>query len=177
MTGSKRGGFMNSPETDEPELTGGAFVGRETFRARVRSALLVGARQGWREIVLSDASFFDWPLGDRSLVEALTAWAHVGHRLTMLAQRYDEVERQHPLFVVWRRQWAHKIECRRVASADPMDLPSALWAPAWSVQRFDILRSSGISGGERERLVALREQIDGWLERSTAGFPATTLGL
>lgn len=169
---------MSTPD-DAPALTlpQGAFIGRETFRAHVRQALAVAARAGWRELILCDASFQDWPLGEREVIDSLTAWALAGQRLTLLARRYDAVEREHPRFVNWRRQWAHKIECRGVPAAEELALPSALWSAAWTLQRHDVLRSGGVCGAEPERCVLLRENIDAWLERSNAAFPATVLGL
>ena len=154
-------------------------MGRETFRQLVRDALGRAAREGWRELMLCDATFFDWPLGERVCVEALEVWARGGgnRQFTMLAKRYDEVPRRHARFVEWRRQWSHKIECRACASVDPQDLPSALWSPVWALQRLDPALSNGVSGGQPERRQWLREQIDQWISRSTSAFPATTLGL
>jgi hypothetical protein len=160
-------------------LEDGPFVGRETFRQRVRDALKRAAAEGWRELILCDATFDGWPLGERACVEALHAWALGGgkRQFTMLAKHYDEMPRQHALFVQWRRQWSHKIECRACARADARDLPSALWSPGWALQRFDATLHNGISGGEADRCQVLRERIDEWLERGTAAFAATTLGL
>ena len=168
---------MCNAETDLG-LPEGPFIGRESFRAAVRQALAEAARAGWRELIVCDASFFDWPLGERAVVQALDAWARgAGQRFTVLAQRYDAVERLHPLFVGWRRQWAHKIECRSVRVADPLELPSALWSPGWALQRLDALRSGGVSGAQPERVLHLRESLSAWLERSSPAFAATTLGL
>ena len=168
---------MSNSETDLG-LPEGPFIGRESFRAAVRQALADAARAGWRELIVCDASFFDWPLGERAVVQALDAWARgAGQRFTVLAQRYDAVERLHPLFVGWRRQWAHKIECRSVRVADPLELPSALWSPGWALQRLDALRSGGVSGAQPERVLHLRESLSAWLERSSPAFAATTLGL
>ena len=61
--------------------------------------------------------------------------------------------------------------------ADALDLPSALWSPVWALQRLDPQRSNGLCGDDPAFRVALRQQIDGWLARSTPGFPAYTLGL
>jgi len=159
-------------------LPEGAFVGRQTFRQLVSDALGCAARQGWRELILCDATFDGWPLGERVCVEALDAWARGGVRqFTMLAKHYDEVPRQHARFVEWRRQWSHKIECRACRTADEQDLPSALWSPAWTLQRLDPLLYSGVSGAGAERRQLLREQIEQWLQRSTPAFPVTTLGL
>ncbi len=168
---------MSNSETSV-DLPEGPFIGRESFRAAVRQALAEAARAGWRELIVCDASFFDWPLGERAVVQALEAWARgAGQRFTVLAQRYDAVERLHPLFVGWRRQWAHKIECRSVRVADPLELPSALWSPGWALQRLDALRSGGVSGAQPERVLHLRESLNAWLERSSPAFAATTLGL
>jgi hypothetical protein len=156
-----------------------AFIGRETWRQLLRDALTRAATEGWRELILCDASFDGWPLGERACVQALDAWARGGsdRRFTMLAWRYDEVPRQHALFVNWRRQWSHKIDCRACPSADPQDVPSALWSPVWALQRLDPVRHAGISGSEAERCQRLREQLDEWLAHSTPAFAATTLGL
>ena len=162
---------------DDGALPVGTFIGRESFRTRVREGLAAAGRAGWRELILCDASFEDWPLGERAVVDALEAWARGGQRLTLLARRYDELERRHPLFVHWRRQRAHLIECRGVPTADALAMPSVLWSPAWALQRHEVLRSSGVCGDEAARLLRLRELLDGWLERSSPAFAATTLGL
>lgn len=163
----------------EPTLPSGSFAGREQFAHRVRLALTHAAAAGWRELVLSDASFADWPLGERAVVEALTQWALQGRtqRLTLLACHYDSVVRQHPLFVRWRVQWSHKVEARLLKGTDPDELPSALWTPAWALQRLEPRRFGGICGPELERRQLLRQHLDEWFQRSTPGFAATTLGL
>ncbi len=158
-------------------LPEGAFVGREEFRARLRAGIFAAAQEGWRELVFSDADFDDWPLNERPVLEALGVWVRQAQGLTMLARRYDSVVRVHPLFVEWRKFWSHKIECRQCTHADAQDLPSALLGPAWVVQRMNTVSGGGISGAEPERRVLLRQTVDEWLKRSTAGFPATTLGL
>jgi hypothetical protein len=153
-------------------------MGRERFRQLVRDALACAAAQGWRELFLCDATFHDWPLGERVCVEALHAWARGGsRRFTLLAKHYDDVPRQHARFVQWRRQWSHLIDCRACPSVDAGDLPSALWSPQWVCQRLAPVLCSGVSGSEAERRQLVREHIDHWLERSTPAFPATTLGL
>lgn len=159
-------------------LPSGRFSGRQDFQALVRAALEGAVQQSWRELILSDADFWDWPLGERAVIDALTAWAHQGQRLTLLARSYDEIVRRHPRFVRWRSTWDHKIVCRRCAGYDASDVPSLLWAPQWTLQRLDVERCVGVSGAEPQRGVQLKEKIDEWLlRRSTPGFPSTTLGL
>jgi hypothetical protein len=159
------------------DLPQGRFEGREAFRQLVRDALACAAREGWREIVLADASFEDWPLGERAVAESLQAWSAGGRRCTLLARRYDEVTRRHARFVSWRRTWGHIIEARGCASADELELPSAIWSPGWVLQRLDVERCNGYTGAEPERRLALREQLDEWLRKSSPAFPSTTLGL
>ncbi len=162
---------------DRPVLPEGRFEGREDFRQRVRDALACAEQEGWREIFVSDAGFHDWPLGERAVVDSLLAWSRSGRRFVMLARSYDELTRSHPRFVSWRKTWAHIIECRRCATADPLDLPSVMWTSGWAMQRLDPERSTGVCTLIPERRVAIRESLEEWLRQSAAGFPVTTLGL
>lgn len=159
------------------ELPSRRFEGREDFRQLVRDALACAARDGWREIILSDASFDGWPLGERAVVESLQAWSRSGRRIVLLARSYDLVLRQHARFVQWRAAWSHIITAMACSSADPLDIPSAIWSPAWVLERRDIDRCNGYCGSEPERRVALRESLNEWLQNATPGFPASTLGL
>jgi hypothetical protein len=170
-------------ESDKPKdpetglLPSRRFEGREDFRQLVRDALATAARDGWRELVLCDASFADWPLGERAVVESLQSWSKSGRQVTLLAKRYDDVMRMHPRFVQWRGRWSHIITAVACPSADPLGLPSAILGPAWVMERRDIERSNGYCGSEPERRVALRESLAEWLRQATPAFPATTLGL
>jgi hypothetical protein len=160
-----------------PALPSGRFTGRKDFQQLVRDALAAAAHENWREIVLCDATFEDWPLGERAVAESLNAWSATGRHCILLARRYDEVVRMHARFVNWRKTWSHIIEARACPSADPLDLPSAIWTPAWAMQRLDPERSNGFAGREPERRVALRENLNEWLQKSTPAFAASTLGL
>lgn len=160
-----------------PALPSGRFEGREAFRQLVRDALARAAVEGWREIVLCDAGFGDWPLGERAVAQSLLDWSKTGRRFVMMARRYDDVNRLHARFVAWRRTWSHIIECVGCPSADPQEFPSAIWSPAWVMRRLDLERSTGVSGGEPQRRIALREELDEWQRKSSPSFPATTLGL
>ncbi len=166
-----------SPGAAPPPLLQGRFEGRSEFAGLVRQAFAAAAAQGWREIVICDASFEDWPLGERSVAEALNAWSKSGRKLTMLAQSYDEVVRRHARFVTWRRTWSHIVECRGSGAMPVGDLPSAFWSPEWVFERLDLVRSTGIAGTEAGRRVALKEKLEEKLLRSTPAFPATTLGI
>lgn len=159
-------------------LPSGRLAGRELFAQTVRDALACAAREGWQEIILSDATFGDWPLHERAVVESLLAWSKSGRRITLLATRYDEVQRSQPRFVAWRQTWGHIVECRLCRGADPLDFPSAIWSPGWVMQRIDSQRSVFLcQRDDKASRVALRELLNEWIRNSSPGFPASTLGL
>ena len=143
----------------------------------MRDAAAAAAREGWREMILSDPDFADWPLGERAVAEALNAWSVSGRRCILLARRWDEVVRRHARFVAWRGTWAHIIDARACRAADPLELPSASWSPGWVMQRLDLERCNGVCGSEPERRLMLREDLQEWLRQSSPSFPSNTLGL
>jgi len=160
-----------------PKLPEGRFSGRDEFAGLIRLALATAVAQGWREIILCDPDFEDWPLGERAVAQALNDWSKTGRKLTMLAENYDALVRRHARFVTWRRTWAHIVECHQGQVAQPDSLLSALWSPGWVVERLDLLRCSGIAGSEAARRVALTERLNEVLQHSSPAFPASTLGL
>lgn len=160
-----------------PLLPEGAFDGRTEFHERLRTALAAAAQHGWHEIVLSDPTFVDWPLGERACIEILNAWAANGRTLTMLAGTFAVFDREHARFVQWRRTWSHVVDCRACSGAGAPHVPSAFLTPAWHLHRIDTERSRGVSGSDPERRRALRERIDECWRRGRPAFPATTLGL
>lgn len=170
---------MDSQDTSAtaPSLPEGRFSGRTEFIDVIRQAFGAAAQLGVREIIVCDADFDDWPLGERAVTEALGNWSRGGRKFTMLARNYDTITRRHPRFVTWRRTWSHIVECRGSASLASDSLPSAMWTPSWVFERIDLERSAGYSGHEASRRVALRECLNERLLKSVPAFPATTLGL
>ncbi len=158
-------------------LPSGRFSGREAFLQLVRDALACAAHEGWREIIMSDASFEDWPLRERSVVESLQAWSTSGRHMVLLASSYEEVIRLHPRFVSWRQTWGHILDCRLARTVARTDFPSAIWSQQWFMYRVDPQHSTGVCGTERERLIALKESLDETIRNSSPGFAASTLGL
>lgn len=158
-------------------LPQGRLQGRSTFVQSVRDALQTAAREGWKELILCDANFADWPLGERAVAESLSAWSRGGRRLLMLAMDYSVLPRQHARFVQWRQTWDHIIECRVCRSGDPLAFPSALWTPAWVMQRIDTERDVLVCDSDAAWRVNLRQLLDEWRRDSTPGFPASVLGL
>lgn len=166
--------------TSLPALPQGSLQGREAFRQAVRDAIAhaAAAPAQFNQLIFCDPDFADWPLGERAVADALQAWALRGHgQLLLLASRYDEVQRLHPLFVQWRRLWSHKIEARACCAAHAADLPGVLWTPAWALRRFSPLHSVCVAGHEADRRTTLRAELDEWLGRSMPAFPASVLGL
>ena len=162
---------------EDSALPEGRFSGRTEFGDLIRRAFRAAANQGWREIIICDADFADWPLGERAVTSALGDWSRTGRKLIMIARSYDAVTRRHPRFVTWRQTWSHIVECRGSASASSETLPSAMWTPDWVFERLDLERSGGYSGHEATRRVALRESLNERMLKSVPAFPATTLGL
>lgn len=153
------------------------FEGRAAFQQLVRDALARAAQEGWNELILSEAGFEDWPLGERAVVESLHAWSSGRRRITLLARSYDAVVRNHARFVTWRRTWSHIVDARACPAADPLELPSAIWSPHWVMQRLDPVRCIGYAGSEPRRCTELNGLLQEWLARSSPAFAATTLGL
>ena len=160
-----------------PPLPSRRFEGRTEFRQLIRDALARAAHEGWREIILSDPGFGDWPLGERAVMQSLLDWSHSGRRITLLARRYDDVVRQHARFVDWRQRWSHIVTAMACPSADAGELPSALWSPGWVMERLDVDRCNGYCGSEPERRLLLRERLAESLAKASPSFPSSTLGL
>lgn len=166
-----------SDQHEPANLPEGRFSGPTAFSDLVRLALEAAAKQGWREMILSDQDFHDWPLGERTVVQSLNDWAGSGRRITLLAANYDDVYRRHARFVTWRKIWSHLIDCRVAGKGHAGDVPSAFWSPVWVVHRIDPVQMRGFSGADVASRVILRERLTELVLQSSAGFQATTLGL
>ena len=165
--------------SDEPpsSLFTGHFSGRDVFVSMIRDALACASREGWREIILSDASFEDWPLNERVVIDSLHAWAKTGRQLILLANGYEELIRRHARFVAWRKTWGHLVDCCVNQSKVGPDLPSAIWSAGWCLQRIDTSNNMGICSNDRGFISALKEVLDDKKRHSRAGFSASVLGL
>jgi hypothetical protein len=167
---------MTDTAHNEPHETH-RFEGRQAFQDLVRGAFDRAAQHHSATLWLSDASFEDWPLGERAVIDSLNAWCQNGRRVFLLAKRFDHVQREHHRFVAWRQRWSHIIEARARPSSDAVDFPSIIWTLHWTLQRIDPQRSIGISSNEPARRVALQEQLSEYWQQATPAFAATTLGL
>ncbi|QDL53911.1 hypothetical protein [Rhodoferax aquaticus] len=153
------------------------FEGPTAFAQLIRDAVADAAAQGVREMVWSDADFFDWPLCEKSVIDALNVWANRHRRLVILAHNFDVIPRKHPRFVEWRRMWGHIVECRVAKQWDATEFPSAMWMPSTYVQRLDPARFRGIVSNDALGVAHLKEALNEVHKQSSPGFPATVLGL
>ena len=172
--------MMSDAAGDAPApLLQGRFSGPGEFAALIRQALATAASQGWREIILSDPDFSQWPLGERAVAQALNNWARSGRKFTLLAANYDLLPRQHARFVEWRKNWSHLVQCRRPVSCagSGASVPSVLWSPHWYAQRLDVQRCTGVAGTDAIRRLALKKMLDERFSNSTPAFPSSVLGL
>ena len=165
-------------EADVPDSNHWLITSRGEFHDALRQGFADIAANGCREVLLSDADFVDWPLGEPGVLESLTQWA-AGHRkLTLLANQFDEMARRHARFVEWRRHWSHVVECRANTELEADKVPTLLLAPGLVVVRLvDRLRYRGSVSLAVSDLVQSRELFDAVLQRSEETFPVTTLGL
>ena len=163
--------------TGLPGLIEGRIAGRGEFTEVIRQAFAAAGVEGWREIILSDPDFDDWPLGERGVTQALNDWSKAGCKLMMMAGSYDTVLGRHARFAVWRRTWAHMVECRASVATPAGRIPSAFWSPSWTFERVDVQRCIGVAGSDVVRRVALKERLNEQLLNSSPAFPASVLGL
>lgn len=159
------------------------FAGRADFQRLLVECLAWAYHQDCRELHAWDADFNDWPLSDANVLSALTHWARQGRQLHLLAQQYDDVVRQHPRFVRWRRDFAHCVTARalepelRLESPPEALLLLAGPAGAMSLRLFDRHHWRGeLSLDVAERTRGL-EWFDALAQRSSESFAPTTLGL
>lgn len=155
-----------------------AIDGRRDFQQAVRDTLARAADAGSPEIVMVDASYEAWPLGELSVAETLARWAGSRRRLTLIGGSFDALLQRAPRFLAWRRTWSHIVSFRTPDDLDPEQVPTWLQVPGLAVVRIhDPLHHRGIVSGRAIDQVEARELVDALSQRSTETFPATTLGL
>ena len=179
--------MSQGPDADAPQPGAAAaasksptvhFNSRGDFLTAWRSALARIAHQGCREVFFVDHDFSQWPLGERASCDLLTEWALSRRSLVLLAANFDSVQRLHPRWVTWRRQWSHLVQCRQVDPSDVALLPTMVLAPGvLSLRVRDPVNFRGRLSSELADEVRDRDDLDAFLQRSHAAFPVTTLGL
>jgi hypothetical protein len=166
-----------------PSATGAAggvaFEGAVEFAQALYRAMQHATENSTRRLCWSDADFAAWPLGESDFLSLLTRWARTGSReLVMIAADYRAIERLHPRFAVWRRDWAHVVQCMLPDDTRIPALPT-LWIDSadQALRVFDREHWRGRSGVDRVDRQRAREDFDAILQRATPGFAAATLGL
>jgi hypothetical protein len=163
----------------KPAGGGQAFEGAVEFARALQDALAHAGEHGTRRICWCDEDFATWPLGDAEWTAQLTRWARAGGReLVMIARDYSVIERRHPRFAVWRRDWAHVIQCLVPDETRTAALPT-LWIDSGDqvLRVFDSEHWRGRTGFDRIDRQRAREDFDAISQRASPGFAAVTLGL
>jgi len=158
---------------------GRAFEGAPEFEQALRDAMGFASEHGTRRVCWCDEDFGHWPLGEADWVDQLTHWARVpGRELVMIARDWAVVERRHPRFVAWRRDWAHVIRCLEPDETRTAPLPT-IWIDSdeQALRVFDTEHLRGRLGFDRVDRQRAREDFDAISQRAGPGFSAVTLGL
>jgi hypothetical protein len=162
-----------------PASGGNGFEGQVEFAQALRSAMTLACEKGARRICWCDEDFASWPLNEADWVSQLTRWARVGGReLVMIAHDYAVIERRHPRFAAWRRDWAHVIQCLVPEDTHTQTLPT-LWIDSDDqvLRVFDRDHLRGRIGFDRVDRQRAREDFDAISQRASPGFAVGTLGL
>ena len=163
--------------TEHPEPPSVTIDGRSAFTAAVRHSLAMAFQSRARALCFVDPDYCTWPLEDDAVRGALAAWARLPlRRLLVVAGNFDALPARFPRFTVWRRSWAHVIECRQT-DVEASQIPSLLLAGEHSLYLPDRLHWRGHGLSDEAEVGAWREVVDVLLQRSEPGFSVNTLGL
>jgi len=179
---AQRPGAMDDdtgPRDAKPAAGGHGFEGAPEFAQAVRDAMAAASENGTRRVCWCDEDYASWPLGEAALVERLSHWARMpGRQLVMIARDWAVVERRHPRFVAWRRDWAHVVQCLVPDEAHTAQLPT-IWIDSddQALRVFDPEHLRGRIGFDRVDRQRAREDFDAISQRASPGFAAVTLGL
>jgi hypothetical protein len=158
---------------------GGALIeGRTEVIGAWRQLLLGAADAGVRELRCIDPDFTEWPLDEPAVLDALLRWARPpGRMLRMVAQDFGALERKHPRFTAWRRDWSHRFEALQPVESSAGELPTLLLADRQAIELLDRERWRARRLLEPAERRALMEQCEAIAQRCEPAWPPTTLGL
>ena len=163
----------------KPPAGGHGFEGPVEFAQALRDAMASASEHHTRRLCWCDEDFASWPIGEADWIAQLTHWARAGGReLVVIARDYAVIERRHPRFAAWRRDWAHVIQCQ-VPDESRTDALPTLWIDSddQALRVFDREHLRGRIGFDRVDRQRAREDFDAVLQRASPGFAAVTLGL
>lgn len=164
-------------------MTPGAFSGRHEARAAMLEVLLGALAGEARLLQVWDVEPAQWPWSDAALLEVLARWARPGRRLQLLAPQYDELTRQHPRFVRWRRDYAHCVQARAVEEGFSLQgVPQALLLArlpesCLTLRVFERRLWRGELSHESGEYRRGQEWFDAAAQHAGDSFAPTTLGL
>ncbi len=163
-----------------PPASGGTgFEGPVELARALYAALDHAGERTTRRLCWCDEDFGAWPLGEAEWIARLTRWARTsGRELVLIARDWAVIERRHPRFATWRRDWAHVVQCLSPDEARTELLPT-LWIDSddQALRVFDREHWRGRAGFDRVDRQRAREDFDAIAQRATPGFAAVTLGL
>ncbi len=173
---------MQSTPASTPPTSGRIDCWRE-FQERFGATLAqVTASPG--ECRWVDADFSHWPLGERAITDLLQQWMlqHGGARVTLLAGRFDVLQRAHPRWLSWRQTWSHRVGCWLASDEIVADLrPMFIWRDQGrdlaGIRMLDSVTAVGQWTTDPAVLALWQADFDAYLQRSSEGMPCTTLGL
>jgi hypothetical protein len=152
---------------------------RTGFGDAMTATLDAAMARSARTLLWVDPDFVDWPLDRPSLIDALTAWLHRPlRRLVMLGGGYEALERAHPRFSEWRRDWTHAIDARVPTDLEASALPTLLLDDGPVVlELWQRDPPRGRAAADAHAARAARQRIDAVLQRSASGWPLRPLGI
>lgn len=173
---------MDLPPASTPPASGRIDGWRE-FQDRFRATLAqASASSGMCRWV--DADFAHWPLGERAVTDLLQQWMlqHGGARVTLLAGRFDVIQRTQPRWLKWRQTWSHRVGCFLASDEIVADLrPMFIWrdkeGDRAGIRMLDSVTAVGQWTTDPAVLSLWQADFDAYLQRSSEGMPCTTLGL
>ena len=156
-----------------------AIDARSSWLQALRWGFGAAIGAGARRIICVDPDFAHWPLNDATLHGALGAWLRLPQRrLVLLAAHFDELRRQHPRFVVWRRDWVHAVSAFAAPEELAGSLPSRLVCDAQvSVQLFDAVHWRGRADRDPRSAHLLQVETEASLQHASPAMAVNVLGL
>ena len=172
-------GKANPVQVQELAVVGaGVFDSEAAFAQAVWAGIEQARQHGLREITICDPHFAFWPLSQERVLSALTAFVKLpGRRLVLVAQGYDHLRRRHPRFLRWRAVWGHAVTplCFQDPSAELHSVLLADRAYALRLHAPDVWSGAWVT--DRQRLIALVEQVAVWRQQSHPDLPINLTGL
>ena len=127
---------------------------------------------------LVDSDFSDWPFASTEVLSAMTRWARLpARRMLWIGQDFEALAQRQPRLALWRRDFAHVVEAYGPAPDGRLDLPSWLMSERHAIVLDDRAHWRGHQTTTAAELQAMREGVDGLLQRGEPAWPANVLGL